>query len=213
MTYPIAGSTGTSSSTFTVRDVYAPSINDPSLVANFPYTYDQPTISGIVPLPPHASSSTNLLSLSSATRTIQSSGNLSTHLNNTMAASNNFRNIIMDRLHECVSSEAQKIVIKFPKEKISENASSPKTSANIMLKMKKLAKQISLKNKDCGVEPLRELKRILLEHEISVFHFTHSGIDTALTNYLTDLSTEFLPFRTIRLQRFVDIFMSINVSL
>lgn len=196
-----------------IRDGYIPLINDPSILANFPYTYDstQPSIPGIGSLPPNT---TNINTLnSSSTRTIPSlsNSNLSTYINNTTAASNNFRNIIIDRLNECISLEAQKIVSKFPKEKISENTS-PKTSANIMSQMKKLAKQFLLKNKDCGVEPLKELKRILLEHEISVFHFTHSGIDTSLISYLTDSSKEFFPLREIRLQRFVDIFMSINVS-
>ena len=141
------------------------------------------------------------------TRNAPPSGNntLSTFMANSATSSSNVRNLIMERLQEFVSTEAQRIVSKFPNEK-----NSPKTSVNVMSKMKKLTKQFSTKNKDFGVEPLKDLKKLLIEHEISVFHFTHSGIDTALTTYLTDLSNEFLPTRTLRLQRFADVFMSIN---
>lgn len=214
MIYPNVSSIANplANSTFTVRDGYVSAINDPSLLYSFDQMGAPQTLSSsLLSLAPHTS---NLATTNTVlTRNIPTSGNnpLTTFIVNSATSSNNVRNLIMERLQEIVSSEAQRIVSKFPNENNADNLS-PKVKTNVMFKMKKLAKQFSSKNKNYGLETLKELKKLLLEHEISVFHFTHSGIDIALTTYLTDESKEFQPSRILRLKQFVDVFMSINVS-
>lgn len=86
----------------------------------------------------------------------------------------------------------------------------------------------TLKGKDIGCEPLNVLRTILLEHEIryyllnlktkkqlflSAFQLKHSGIVSALNDYLTDPSPNIYPPRRLRLKRFAAIFMDITVTL
>lgn len=65
-------------------------------------------------------------------------------------------------------------------------------------------------DKDVGSAPLIELKSVLVENDVSAFELSHSGVLSALTNYLTSVSPRLQPPRKLRLKRFAAVFMSLN---
>lgn len=84
-------------------------------------------------------------------------------------------------------------------------------NSNVLHLLEKVVRQLAQSNRDVGCEPLTQLKRILLDFEISAFQLNHSGIISALNAYLTDNSPQMLPPRKLRLRRFAAVFMHLTV--
>lgn len=122
------------------------------------------------------------------------------------------RNCIQERLQEFVSLEAQRIISTYASDQ-KNNAGDKLGKNTVMTKMKQLADMFKTKNKDIGLEPLNELKNVLMNFEISVFHFNHSGIASSLTRYLVDSTSDYVPERATRMRRFTSVFMAIDVNL
>lgn len=57
------------------------------------------------------------------------------------------------------------------------------------------------------------LQTIMLENDVSAFELSHSGVLSALIEYLTSTSPSLQPPRKLRLKRFAAVFMSLNVGL
>uniref|UniRef100_A0A914ZIP5 E3 ubiquitin-protein ligase n=4 Tax=Parascaris TaxID=6254 RepID=A0A914ZIP5_PARUN len=83
------------------------------------------------------------------------------------------------------------------------------TTASTITRMGAVASAL-ITEKDVGSAPLSELKTIMLENDVSAFELSHSGVLSALIEYLTSTSPSLQPPRKLRLKRFAAVFMSLN---
>lgn len=116
---------------------------------------------------------------------------------------------ILCRLQDYVYNEARQICLKYTGEKAVKYGVCP--SNNVLNSLSKIAKQLSVQNRDVGCESLNTLHKILVEKEISAFQLNHSGIISVLNSYLTDESDKMQPPRKLRLRRFAAVFMLLTV--
>ncbi|PAV67973.1 hypothetical protein WR25_23345 isoform F [Diploscapter pachys] len=73
-----------------------------------------------------------------------------------------------------------------------------------------IASELNKKDVDVGTAPLTQLYDILKTDDVSAFEMTHSGVISALHEYLTSEGDHIQPPRRLRLRRFVAIFMHLR---
>ncbi|CAI4228739.1 unnamed protein product [Auanema sp. JU1783] len=122
----------------------------------------------------------------------------------TSAASNPMGFVIKERLRAWIKKEAERLLKTY----LSEIG----TSGQVIDCLSWVAEQLEKRNEDVGTSPINQLYSLLEKDPVSAFEMNHSGVISALHNYLVSEDSDILPPRKLRLKRFAAVFMHLTAD-